>query len=138
MKKSLLFSLVIMLVAFSATAQQKVQKIVFDFTRPDTADFRIMMRQINNILVEAPYTKIEVVCSGPGLMMLVNDSTNVKIEIAEFQKIANVSFAACANTMRRFKVNKSQLLPQANVVPVATLEIAAKEQEGWSYIKAGH
>ncbi len=138
MKKSVSLTATILLLAFSSIAQSKKQKIVFDFVKPDTADFRFMILQINNILIEAPYTNIEVVCSSKGLNMLVNDKTNVKDEIAELQKAFNVSFAACANSMRRFKVDKSQLVPQANIVPVALLEIAAKEQEGWSYIKAGN
>lgn len=138
MKRLLSTSIALLLFNFFAMAQQKQQKIVFDFVKPDTADFRFMVLQLNNVLIEAPYTKIEVVCSGGGLYMLVNDKTNVKAEIAELQKVFNVSFAACANSMRRFKVDKTQLIPQSNVVPVALLEIAAKEQEGWSYIKAGN
>src|SRR5436190_20611339 len=136
MKKLISFLTTLLLFYFSATAQSKEQKIVFDFTKPDTADYRFMVLQINNVLKEAPYTKIEVVCSGPGLFMLVNDKTNVKGEIAELQKAFNVNFAACNNSMRRLMVDKSQLIPQANVVPVALLELSAKQQDGWSYIKA--
>jgi len=39
--------------------------------------------------------------------------------------------------MRRLKVEKSQLVPFAKIVPVAMLELASRQQEGWSYIKAG-
>ena len=136
MKKLISFLATLLLFCFSATAQ-KEQKIVFDFTKADTADFRFMILQLSNVLKEAPYTKMEVVCSGPGLFMLVTDKTNVKSDIAELQKTFNVSFVACNNSMRRLMVDKSQLIPQANVVPVALLEIAAKQQEGWSYVKAG-
>jgi len=138
MKKSTALITALFLFCFSAIAQSKQQKLVFDFVKPDTTDFRFMMLQIKNVLIEAPYTKIEVVCSSKGLNMLVNEKTNVKEEIAELQKTFNVSFAACANSMRRLKVEKDQLVPQANIVPVALLELASKEQEGWSYIKAGN
>ena len=121
---------------FAASAQTK-QKIVFDFVKADTADFRIMVAQINNIMKEAPYTTIEVVCYGKGLFMLVSDKTNVSKELEEIQKVFNVSFAACANTMRRMNVDKSRLLPFAKTVPVAILELSSRQQEGWSYIKAG-
>jgi intracellular sulfur oxidation DsrE/DsrF family protein len=126
-----------MLFYFSSSAQNKNQKIVFDFARSDTADFRIMVGQINNILKEAPNTTIEVVCYGQGLFMLVTDKTNMSKEMEEIQKVFNVSFAACANTMRRLKVDKSQLLPFAKTVPVAILELSYRQQDGWSYIKAG-
>ena len=138
MKKLHLTFAAALLLSVSVMAQQKQQKIVFDFVKGDTSDFRFMVLQINNVLKEAPYTKIEVVCSGGGLFMLVTDKTNVKKDIEDLQAVFNVSFAACANTMRKWKVDKSQLLPKAIIVPVAILEIAAREQEGWSYIKAGH
>ncbi len=128
---------VIFLFCFSVSAQNKEQKIVFDFVKADTADFRIMVAQINNILKEAPYTTIEVVCYGAGLFMLVSDKTNVSKEMEEIQKVFNVSFAACANTMRRMNVDKTRILPFAKIVPVAILELSLRQQEGWSYIKAG-
>jgi len=122
---------------FTASAQNNHQKIVFDFVKADTADFRIMVTQIKNVLKEDPNTAIEVVCYGPGLMMLVSDKTNVSKEMEELQKSPTVNFAACANTMRRLKVEKSQLVTFAKIVPVAMLELSKRQQEGWSYIKAG-
>ncbi len=136
MRKQFSFMLVITLFYFSASAQNN-QKIVFDFVKADTADFRVMVLQIKNVLKENPNTVMEVVCYGPGLMMLVSDKTNVSKEMEELQKSPNVNFAACANTMRRMKVEKSQLVPFAKIVPVAMLELSARQQEGWSYIKAG-
>ena len=123
---------------FSILAQTKQHKIVFDFVKADTADFSVMVRQIKNILKEAPDTKVEVVCSGPGIFMLIDNRTNVREEIGELQSGFNVSFAVCANTMRNKNVDKARLLPQTIIVPVAILEISSREQEGWSYIKAGH
>ena len=137
MGKQFSLLLVTTLFYFSASAQNTHQKIVFDFVKADTADFRIMVAQVKNTLKEDPATDIEVVCYGPGLMMLVSDKTNVSKEMEELQKSPNVIFAACANTMRRLKVEKSQLVPFAKIVPVAMLELAIRQQEGWSYIKAG-
>ena len=137
MKKQFSLVLVTALFYFSASAQNNQQKIVFDFVKADTADFRIMVTQIKNTLKEGPNTAIEVVCYGPGLMMLVSDKTNVANEMEELQKSPNVTFAACANTMRRLKVEKSQLVPFAKIIPVAMLELSMRQQEGWSYIKAG-
>ena len=137
MGKQFSLLLITALFYFSASAQNNPQKIVFDFVKADTADFRIMVTQIKNILKEDPNTAIEVVCYGPGLMMLVSDKTNVSKEMEELQKTPNVSFAACANTMRRLKIEKSQLVPFAKIIPVAMLELSIRQQEGWSYIKAG-
>jgi len=137
MRKQFSLLLVTALFYFTASAQNNHQKIVFDFVKADTADFRTMVTQIKNVLKEDPNTSIEVVCYGPGLMMLVSEKTNVSKEMEELQKSPNVIFAACTNTMRRLKVEKSQLVPFATIVPVAMLELSKRQQEGWSYIKAG-
>ena len=133
------FSLLLATIIFclAASAQNNQQKIVFDFVKADTADFRIMILQIKNVLKEDPNTAMEVVCYGPGLMMLVSEKTNVSKEMEELQKSLNVNFVACANTMRRQKIEKSQLVPFANIVPVAMLELSTRQKDGWSYIKAG-
>jgi intracellular sulfur oxidation DsrE/DsrF family protein len=137
MKKQFLFLGLIMLFYFSSAAQTNPQKIVFDFAKADTADFRIMVLQVKNVLKEAPGTNIEVVCYGPGLLMLVSDKTNMSKEMEEVQKSSNVSWAACANTMRRMNIDKSRIVPFAKIVPVAILELSSLQQQGWSYIKAG-
>ena len=137
MRKQFSLLLATIIFCFAASAQNNQQKIVFDFVKADTADFRLMVLQIKNVLKEDPNTAMEVVCYGPGLMMLVSDKTNVSKEMEELQKSNTVTFAACANTMRRLKVEKSQLVPFAKIVPVAMLELSARQQDGWSYIKAG-
>lgn len=137
MKNIMLVFTLFLLFSFPSAAQNGVQKIVFDFTKPDTADFRFMIRQLNNVLKEAPDTRVEIVCSMGELFMLVKDKTNVAADISEMQKLPNISFVACANTMRARHVEKDQLLPAITIVPVAILELAAKQQEGYSYLKAG-
>jgi uncharacterized protein len=136
--KKIFLSFVLML-SFTclAFAQQKEHKIVFDFTKGDTASFATMVRQAKNIMNLAGNAKLEVVCYGPGLDLLVNDKTTVQKEIEELHGKFNVVFAACEFTMRRRGIDKSQLLSQAIIVPAAILEISTKEQEGWSYVKAG-
>lgn len=116
-------------------AQQKQHKIVFDFTKSDTASFAIMVRHATNIMNMTGNAQLEVVCHGPGLDMLLKDKTTVQKEIQELQGKFNVVFAACEATMRRRGIDKSQLLPQAVTVPAAILEISTREQEGWSYVK---
>lgn len=49
-----------------------------------------------------------------------------------------VTFVVCNNSMRRLKVDASQLLPGVTIVPVAIIELARKQQEGWSYLKLAH
>jgi intracellular sulfur oxidation DsrE/DsrF family protein len=119
-------------------AQSTEHKIVFDFTKADTASFTTMMRQLGNITRAAPNSKLEVVCFGPGLDILTKDKTSVQKQIEELSTKFNVVFAACEASMQRRGVSKDQLIPSATTVPLASLELSSKQQQGWSYIKAGN
>ena len=127
------------LLSNSLFAQQKEHRIVFEFTKGDTASFSTMMRQLNNITkATGGNAKLEVVCYGPGLDILMKERTTVQQQIEEFNGKYKVVFAACEASMQRRGIVKSQLLTQAVTVPLATLEISSKQQDGWSYIKAGY
>ena len=119
-------------------AQQKEHKIVFDFTKGDTASFSTMMRQLTNIVKATENPKLELVCYGPALDMLMKDKTTVRQQIEEFHSKYNVVFAACEASMQRRGITKDQLLLEVVTIPLAMLEISAKQQDGWSYVKAGY
>lgn len=138
MRKICLIVVPLLLVAHLGFSQQKEHRIVFEFTKGDTASFTTMMRQLNNITkATAGNAKLEVVCYGPGLHMLMTGKTTVQQQIVDFSQKYNVVFAACEASMQRQGIVKSQLIPQVVTVPLATIEISSKQQEGWSYIKAG-
>ena len=138
MKKIFLFVAHSLLISNLVFAQQKQHKIIFDFAKGDTASFATIVRHANNIMTASPTAKVEVMCHGPGLDILVKDKTTVQKEIAELHEKFNVVFAACEATMKRRGIDKNQLLPQAVTVPLANLELSSKQQEGWSYIKSGY
>jgi intracellular sulfur oxidation DsrE/DsrF family protein len=50
----------------------------------------------------------------------------------------NVTFKVCAIALKNNSVDKSQLMPQVQVVPDAIRELVEKQQEGWGYIKVVH
>ncbi|TMI92810.1 MAG: hypothetical protein E6H08_11460 [Bacteroidetes bacterium] len=133
--KKIFFSVIATLIFTSGIyAQEKQHKIVFDFTKADTASFSTVVRHAKNIISMTGNAKLEIVCHGPGLDLLMNEKTTVQKEIEELNKL-KVVFAACNETMKRRGIDKSQLLSQAIIVPAAILEISLKQQEGWSYIK---
>lgn len=139
MKKIVLMVAAVFLFIGGIVAQQNQHKIVFDFTKGDTASFSTMMRQLNNIVKATEgKAKLEVVCYGPGLDMLMKERTTVQQQIEEFHGKYNVVFSACEASMQRRGIVKSQLLPQTVTVPLASLEMSSKQQEGWSYMKAGY
>ncbi|HEU4860760.1 MAG TPA: DsrE family protein [Chitinophagaceae bacterium] len=139
MKKIVLTAAAVFFIVTGVIGQQKEHKIIFDFTKGDTASFSTIMRQLNNIVKATEgKAKLEVVCYGPGLDILMKERTTVQQQIEEFHRKYNVVFSACEASMQRRGIVKSQLLPQTVTVPLASLEISSKQQEGWSYLKAGY
>lgn len=117
----------------SAHAQHK---IVWEMPAGDTAQQRVLFNQVNNVLAEAPDTKIEVVFHGASVYALLKDTGYFKPQIAALYK-KGVVFAVCNNSLKKRNIDKTRVIPEAIIVPVAILEIVQKQEEGRAYIKAG-
>jgi intracellular sulfur oxidation DsrE/DsrF family protein len=112
-------------------------KIIWEMPAGDTAQQRILFSQVNNVLTEAPDTKIEVVFHSNAVYGMLKDTGYFKPQIAAlYQK--GVVFAVCNNSLKKRNIDPSRVIPEAIVVPVAVLEIVKKQEEGRSYIKAGY
>ncbi len=138
MKKLLLF--ITALLAFNALlfAQKSHYKVVFDMSSADTAAHSAVIRQVNNFLALAPDGEVEVVFHGHSLNALVKNKTTAENSINDLVHNKHVIIAACNNTMKRMQLTKDDLIEAATVVPAAILELVDKQQNGWSYIKAGN
>lgn len=127
-----------------ASAQQTVienkkpeHKIIFQLTTGDTTTHKQLMKQFSNILSVSPTTQIEVVCHGPGLDMLVTGKTIVGEKI-KVMADKGVAFKACEFSMKERKVEKDKIIASAGFVEAGIVEIVSKQEQGWSYIKAGN
>ena len=94
------------------------------------------MRQLNNVFTAAPDSKIEVVCHGPGIHMLMVEHT-VVLDKIRLLKTRGVTFTACENTLRERNISKDRIITEAGFVPSALIRIVTLQEEGWSYIKSG-
>lgn len=111
-------------------------RIVFQLATDDSLVHKMLMKQLGNILTVAPDTKIEVVCHGPGLAMLMKGKTTVQEKIRSFiQK--DIRFLACEFAMKDKQISKEQMIAEAGYVPAGIIAIVTRQEEGWSYIKAG-
>lgn len=137
MKKIASFLLLIICLSVSMHAQTKQHKIVFEITSADSVEQETMLRQIGNVGKDAPGTQIEVVCHGPAIQMLIKSKTLLAPMMEDLKNKQGVRFAACANSMRRNNIEPAQLVSVATVVPNGVMEVVAKQEDGWSYIKAG-
>ncbi len=137
MKKTIVLFLLAFLSQISWAQVQPEHKIVFQMTSSDTLDHKAMMKQLSNIIALSPTSELEVVCHGPGLSMLVEKSSIVTNKVAEFSA-RGVTFMACQFSMKERKVAKEELNLNTIIVPGGILEIVQKQEQGWSYIKAGN
>ena len=131
-------------VAFNLQAQQnagvvdnKIHKIVMQFTVGDSTEQGSIILQLGNIRSAWPNAQIEVVCHSSGLDMLITSKSKVAKSVADLSS-QGVVFAACNNTMKRRNLKKEDLLPVSVIVPSAMVEIVTKQEEGWAYLKGAH
>lgn len=130
----------IMLLLFLATqsfSQEKRLSVVWDLSSTDTSEQAAVFRQINNALALVPDMQIEVVFHGPAVYAMMKDSLQFASRIkAATQK--GVTLAVCNNSLRRLKIDPTQIVSEGIVVPSAVVELIRKQSEGWSYLKAAH
>lgn len=136
-KSLLLFLLLLPIVSHSALAQEKRHRIVFAMTSSDEADWRLTIGNIRNLLAAFPpdSAEVEVVTYGPGLSM-VKKASSVEAEVQALQ-LAHVRFVACEHTMQAQHVTLADLLKGLETVPSGVVEVVTRQEQGWSYIKAG-
>ncbi len=117
-------------------SKNNVHKIIFQLITNDTMAHKALMKQLNNITTVAPTTKIEIVCHGPGLEMLITEKSIVHQKIKQLSAIG-VSFIACEFSMKERNVPQDKIIPEAGYVKAGIIEIVSKQEQGWSYIKSG-
>jgi intracellular sulfur oxidation DsrE/DsrF family protein len=138
--KTKLFVLVAALLISGITLAQSgadaKHKIVIQFNDPDSVSQNRVLLQVENIRKVWSTAEIEVVCLSGGLDLLTKKGSKMSQQIAEWTT-KGVVFAACNNTMVLRKINKEDLIPQAVVIPAAIIELASKQEAGWSYFRGG-
>jgi intracellular sulfur oxidation DsrE/DsrF family protein len=135
--KNKIFIAALLLCSCILHAQQPDYKVVFDLTSKDTLDQRSVIRWLNEISKPNPDAKIEVVMYGQGFNFILNKSIYAEA-ITKLAATENISFKVCDISLKNNKVDKTDLLPCADIVPDGIYEIITKQKQGWGYIKAVH
>jgi intracellular sulfur oxidation DsrE/DsrF family protein len=118
-------------------AMEPAHKVVIQLATGDTVVHKQLMKQLNNVLTGLPGSKVEVICHGPGLQMLMTEKTLVAEGVKKFAQ-KGVTFNACEFSMKDKNIDRSELLSDAGTVPYAIVELVKRQEQGWSYIKAGY
>ncbi|MFL5747987.1 MAG: DsrE family protein [Niastella sp.] len=135
MTKNKMLIVALALMPVFTLAQTGAYKVVFDITSGDTAAYKTVIRQVRGISQSRPDAQLEVAIYGDALPMVIKDKSIIADAIQELSSSKKASFKACAATMKRNNIDKSQLLAGVEVVPDAIYEIVTKQHEGWGYIK---
>lgn len=138
MKKLLLLLLfaVPMMGTLSAQDVPPKHRIVMQLVSGDTLVHKGLMRQLRNMLEAAPTLQMEVVCHGPGMDLLMSDRSIVADKVKQFSE-RGIVFLACENTMKERNLDRAKVLPEAGFVQAGIIHIVERQEQGWSYIKAG-
>src|SRR5690606_17567515 len=138
MIKQIIFTLMTLTTAslYAQEVDLVEHRIVIQFTSGDTAVHKMLLRQLGNILNAAPNSRVEVVCHGPGISILRKSKAAFPDKVVDFHN-KGIRFVACENTLREKKIDKTDIMPEATFVPAGIMEIVKKQEEGWSYIRAG-
>ena len=132
------FSIIALLfLSLPSFSQEKKLSVVWDLSSTDTSEQAAVFRQINNALAQVPDMQIEVVFHGQAVYVMMKDSTQFASRI-KAAKEKGVTMAVCNNSLRRLKIDPSQIAAEGIVVPSAVVELIRKQSEGWSYLKAAH
>jgi intracellular sulfur oxidation DsrE/DsrF family protein len=142
MKKMIPFCLLSLLVFFfsinlRAQNTEVKHKVVIQLNTADTSAWSSTIGNIKNLQKIWPGNLVvELVIHGKAVALLVAAKTHLTNEVNELSK-TNVQFLACENSMRKYHIEKSDLLTIANTIPSGVAEIILKQEAGWSYLKAG-
>jgi len=120
------------------TSQPQPYKVVFDLTSSDPIDQQAVIRWISEVKAVNPRTETEVVMYGRGLDLVIAGKTTRAPDVAKAISELHANFRVCAIAMKNQQIDKSQLLPNVEMVPDGIVEIVAKQRAGWGYIKVGH
>jgi intracellular sulfur oxidation DsrE/DsrF family protein len=97
-----------------------------------------LTKQLNNLKNGwGDSVEIEVVCHGPGIDFITTEKSGFKEEINQLLK-RGIVFVACENTMREKQIPKESIMMGMQFVQMGIGEIVVKQEQGWSYIKAGN
>jgi intracellular sulfur oxidation DsrE/DsrF family protein len=114
-----------------------IHQIVIQLNTADTSAWSSTIGNVKNIQkIWNTNLQIEVVVHGKAIDFLVKDKTHLAKEIEALTK-EGIQFSACENTMRKHGIDKSAILSFAQTVPSGVVEVISKQEQGWSYLKAG-
>ena len=109
-------------------------QVVFQVSSDDAKTWNLALNNAKNVQsAKGTSAEVEIVVYGPGIGMLKADAV-VANRVSEAVK-SGVKVVACQNTMRGQKLTPADMNADLGYVPAGVIELMAKQQAGWSYIR---
>ncbi len=113
-------------------------KVVIQVSTDDVRTQKIALNNAVNLqkALGMDNVDVEIVAYGPGLSLLTKKSKQAKR--VESLAMQNITFSACANTMKKVEKKrgkKPKLLQGVKVVPAGVMRIMELQEQGYSYIR---
>lgn len=112
-------------------------KAIIQLTSDDKKVHLSIIRQVNNLL---DYfngdIEVRIICHGASLPFCTDENNLFRGEINTLIR-RKVSIAVCQNMLASNKKTGSEMIAGLEIIPSGIAELVIKQQEGWSYIKAG-
>ena len=120
------------------TTPTTTHKVVVQLNSADTAAWGGVIGNIKNLSkIWKDQLQIEVVVHGRALDFLVASKSHLVNDVEHLSK-KGIVFSACENTMGKYGITKQMLIPAVFTVPSGVGEVILKQEQGWSYLRAGY
>lgn len=115
--------------------------IVFELTSDGKDQWEGVLNNVENVreALGPDDTQVEVVLHAKGIGLVLAATGDDELQ-SRVRTLAGqgVVFAACSNTMKKRDLSREDLLAEAVVVDSGVAQVVRRQEQGWSYIKAGH
>lgn len=119
------------------TRVQSIHKVVMQLSSADSLEHKGLMNNLKNLTEGwGDSVLVEVVVHGPGID-LVTKGKSTQQQALQAMMAKGVKFVVCRNTMKQRNISEDQILPNIGFVQMGVGEIIQKQEQGWSYLKAG-
>jgi uncharacterized protein len=112
-------------------------KAIFHVDLRDKAILRLAFANIRNLLTELGENEVsaELVANGEAVKFFVSEYNDLEDPINELAS-KGVRMLACEKAMKKYEVDKSDLLSCVSTIPAGVVQLVKRQEEGWSYVKA--
>lgn len=141
-KALFIFALLMTVFGFAnaqTNSDKKTHKLIFQLTTGDSLEQNSLVRQLSNITNQSQFSEplqIEVICYAKGINFVLEKKSKYKADIKRLTDLG-VNFIACENTLKRKKLPKTAVMKEATFSPMGVIHLMKRQEQAWTYIKAG-